>query len=127
MNRLIRTPFAVFLHLVLVFGLTLSPFAHALNLPMLPAPAQSTLEQDHTPPCHQGEAPAGIAELSADADTEAGHCCCKNGSVCHCAAAVALPAVSYNLAAPAAHAYSVSLPRFSLGNLPPPEPPPPRA
>jgi hypothetical protein len=96
----------------MVWGLVLAPFAHALGM----AATLAASQQEAASHCHQ---PDGDNAPNSD-------CCCHKGTVCHCAAPVALPG-NLPLPVPLVPAiYPVVSESFLLHNLPPPEPPPPR-
>lgn len=107
-----RLPAARFLLLiVMIWGLALSPFAHALSL----AAAMASPQQEAVS-CHQ-------------ADTERqpiNDCCCHKGTACHCAVSAALPNGQSLAFTQIPAIYPVVSVSFLLHNLPPPEPPPPR-
>ena len=98
---------------LMVWGLVLAPFAHALSMA---ASMAETQQQEAVSHCHSPE-----SEAVPNSD-----CCCHKGAVCHCAAPAALPGQLPLVLSPIPVTYSVSVESFQLHNLPPPEPPPPR-
>lgn len=127
MKRLARHLFARGLrlvHLALLLSLVLNPLAHALVLPLASPPVDVDGGPAVAMACHHADA----SPRTEDASPAAGYgdCCCKQGSACHCAAAVALPSMAVALAMAPPHDYSPRYTAFLLGNPPAPEPPPPR-
>lgn len=97
---------------VLVWGLVLAPFAHALSM----AASMAASQQEAVPHCHQGD--TGKQPLH--------DCCCHKGTVCHCAVPIAAPSSLPLACAQIPAIYPVVSESFLLHSLPPPEPPPPR-
>ncbi len=132
MNRFVHSAFARCLQIILALGVAIAPVAHALDMPVLSKPTDAPAGQAVTMPCHSAPASRNDAQAMAaaepsESDTgDTGNCCCKKGSVCHCAMSIALPATFQSMALSPAHDYDIAFSTFSLGNLPPPEPPPPR-
>jgi hypothetical protein len=107
------------LRLILALGLAFSPLAQPLALAALAAPQPAQAEGG----CHQ-HSQAGDTDAG---DASPGECCYQKGTVCHCAMALTLPAMSLPSAAPPVSDHPLSVPRLGASILPAPEPPPPRS
>lgn len=121
MNRRLRAAVEILLRLVLALGLAFAPLAHALNMATLVVPIQAGASGGCPHHAKSAERPASAEQ------TQAGECCVKKGSACHCAMALALPTAFVATPSAAGSDHPVSAPRLAASLLPAPEPPPPRA
>lgn len=112
MSRNLRGLLDLLLRLFLTLGLALSPLAHPLAMASLAT--------------QQPESVGACPHHAKSEQPKPGDCCFSNGTSCHCAMTVALPAPILSLAAQPASDHPLSIPRLAASRLPAQEPPPPR-